>query len=445
MEGTLYGSIYENGTLTQSQDNLLFSADEKGEELNLINLYPQVKYQVFHGFGGACTESAGYVLSQLSDENYDKIVDDYFSETGLNYKYIRTHLDSCDFSLSNYSAVTDPLDRDFTTFSLERDSKYVQPLLRKALEKGKDVKIMLSPWSPLAFYKTNGERNLGGKLKKEFYGPWARYVCKYILEYKKLGFPVEMLSIQNEPKATQSWDSCVYTAAEEKDFLENYLNPELKKHGLEDMVVVIWDHNKERVFDRALAIIDENTRDMVGAVGFHWYSGDHFEGLQLVREAFPEKKLIFTEGCIEYRTFDPDNVLANAELYGHEIIGNLNHGMNIFMDWNIALDHKGGPNHVGNWCQAPVMCNYEKNEFEYKPAFEYIGHFSRHIKPGARRIGFTKYTSKLDVTAFENPDGTIAVVVLNTNEEAMKVVLRLNNEIAPFYIKGHSIITVEIK
>jgi glucosylceramidase len=200
--------------------------------------------------------------------------------------------------------MNDPEDIEFKSFRLDRDEKYIIPMLKKAQETaGKSLSVMLSPWSPPAFMKNNGERTGGGSLKTEYRSFWAEYICHYIKQYRERGFSIDMLTIQNEPNAKQTWDSCLYSSEEEKEFLRDYLYPSLIKNGLEDTAVHIWDHNKERMFDRASTIIDEETNKMVQGVAFYWYTGDHFDAINLVREKFPDKKLIFTEGCVEYSRF----------------------------------------------------------------------------------------------------------------------------------------------
>ena len=289
--------------------------------------------------------------------------------------------------------------------------------------------------------KSNGQKNRGGYLLPEYYGPWAEYVCRYIKEYKALGYNITMVTVQNEPKAVQTWDSCVYTAQEEKAFLRDYLYPALKKHGLLDVGIYIWDHNKERVYDRAKEIIDEKTDAMVAGVAFHWYSGEHFEAVQLVNEQFPGKKLVFSEGCVEYSHFGAGDQLQHARMYAHDIIGNLKAGMHGYLDWNILLDEKGGPNHVGNYCDAPVMCNLQTGEVQKKLSYAYIGHFSRYIQPGARRIASSVYTEKIDTVSFVNPDGKLVSVFLNKTNKALPVVIRLNGQVAEFKLSANAIAT----
>jgi glucosylceramidase len=368
---------------------------------------------------------------------------DYFSEGGLGYVLGRCPIDSCDFALGNYSAMNDPNDLNLNSFTLERDAKYIFPLLNDALKETPSIKLTLSPWSPPAFMKSNGEKNNGGFLLPQYRKLWADYLCRYITEYRKMGYEVFALSVQNEPNAKQSWDSCLYTAEEEQIFIRDYLIDSIVKSQCEDVNLIVWDHNKERIFDRTETICsDEITNNAVGGVGFHWYSGDHFEALELVRRKYPDKLLIFTEGCIEYSKFSSDSQLKNAQMYAHEIIGSMNAGMNAFLDWNLFLDFEGGPNHVNNLCDAPIMLSENGLDVRYNLSYDYIGHFSRYIKPGARRIGFSRYTHQLEVTAFENTDGKIVVVILNPTQQAHSFYLRYNGNLCPVDAPLESISTL---
>ncbi len=419
-------------------------AEDKGAAMNVVNLYPNMEYQTFHGFGGAITEAAGYSFSKLTEKGKEEILKKYFSNEGLRYHFIRTHIDSCDFSIRNYTAMEDSKDREMTSFSLKRDEEYILPFLRKARSaKGEDFDLMLTPWSPPAFMKTNEDRNNGGKLKEEYREFWAEYICRYIKEYEALGFPVNRITVQNEPDAVQTWDSCTFNPTEEKEFLRDYLYKALERNGLTHVKINIWDHNKERMFERARAIIDEETDKMIDGVAFHWYTGDHFEAIQLTGEVYPGKELLFTEGCVEYSRFDAGQ-LRNAQMYAHDIIGNLNAGMTGFIDWNILLDEKGGPNHVNNLCDAPIMVNTEDGSYEEKLSFHYIRHFSHYIDRDAKRIALTKYTDKLEMTALKNPDGTVVLIVLNKQGEDMPLSLRIQGLNTEFTVPAASIVTAVI-
>jgi len=426
--------------------NKVFVSDTKNQELNIINLYPQVTFQKIEGFGGAITEAVGVTLKKMSTEVQLEIIQAYFAPDGIGYDRVRTHLDSCDFSLSNYSAIDNPKDEKFSTFSLKRDEESIIPYLEMANTVAvQALSVMLTPWSPPAFMKTNGMRNGGGKLKKDSYSVWASYICHYIKEYKLRGICVSSISIQNEPNATQKWDSCVFSADEEKTFLKEYLYPAFKANGLSDLDVYIWDHNKERMFDRTDSVIDDETNEMIAGVAFHWYSGDHFDSLALVRQKYPDKKLLFSEGCIEYSRFDAGNELQNAQMYAHDMIGNFKNGMNTFIDWNILLDETGGPNHTSNFCEAPIICDTTNGTYSKKLSFYYIEHFSHYIKPDAIRIATTQFTEKLETVAFLNPNGSIVMVILNRQKDTFETYLRLNDKLMHISVLGESICTVDIE
>ena len=303
---------------------------------------------------------------------------------------------------------------------------------------------MLSPWSPPAAMKTTGERNFGGKLKSEYRKHWAEYICRYIEEYRRRGYHVTKLTMQNEPKAVQTWDSCIYTAEEEKEFLRDFLWPSMQAHHLDDIEVYLWDHNKERVWEWAKTIIDEDTDPMIAGMAFHWYSGDHFEALRMVHEKYPHKKLLLSEACIEYRKFDAGDYLNNAQKYAHDIIGNLNEGMETFLDWNLILDEVGGPNHVGNFCDAPYQFDTKKKELKESCILSYLWHFSHFLQPGAVRIAVTRYTDQLEVTAFEK-DGEITVILLNRTEESVPAYLRIETQCLDIQMPAKAIRTVTWK
>ena len=243
-----------------------------------------------------------------------------------------------------------------------------------------------------------------------------------------------------EPKAVQKWDSCVYTAQEEKAFLRDYIWPSLAAHGLDDIEIYIWDHNKERALEWAEAIIDAETDHMVAGIAFHWYSGDHFDALRLIQEQYPDKKLLLSEACIEYGKFAADDYLKNAQKYAHDMIGNLNNGMCSFFDWNLLLDEQGGPNHVGNYCDAPFLFDTQNKHLSEGNIAGYLWHFSHFIEPQAIRIGTTCYTDALEVTAFERA-GQIIFILLNRTGERHPAVIRMHNTSIRLNIPANAITT----
>ena len=417
---------------------------DQGEENELINLYPQVSYQNFEGFGGAVTDSAGYIFSLMPEKLQKEMLEQYFGKDGMKYRFVRIPIDSCDFSLEHYEADGDRADGELQGFSFARVEQYILPLLDRAQEVyGGRLEIMLSPWSPPAYMKTNGQRNGGGKLKEEYKERWARYICRYIREYRERGYLVTRLTVQNEPKAVQTWDSCIYTAEEEKEFIVSWLWPEMKKQRLDDIRIYIWDHNKERAFEWAEVMFDKETEDILDGVAFHWYSGDHFEALRMIRERFPKKELLLSEACIEFSKFSQDDFLKNAQKYAHDMIGNMNNGMNTFFDWNLILDEQGGPNHVKNYCDAPYLFDTKEKVLEERNILDYLWHFSHFITPGAVRIGVSTYTDALEVTAFQK-NGRIVAVLLNRTDREIPAYVRMRDEYVQIRVQPEAIMSCEV-
>lgn len=419
---------------------------ESQREKDLICLYPQLRRQTITGFGGAFTDAAGYVFEQMPAALQEELMQSYFSPEGLGYTIGRTSIDSCDFSLACYASDDTPDDTALEHFDVSRSQQYTLPMiLRAGKTAGKPIAMMLTPWSPPAWMKTNHSRVGGGELKEEYYDTWAQYICKFIKASQAAGVNVRMLSSQNEPKAVQRWDSCLFTGRQEQVFIQHHLCPALKENGLDDIALLIWDHNKERAFDRACETICNSEMDkLVSGVAVHWYSGDHFEALQMIRERFPDKQIVFSEACVEYGVYAEQNQLRNAQMYAHDMIGNLNHGLCAFLDWNLVLDQQGGPNHVGNYCDAPMMFNTQTGELTKNLSYDYIGHFSRYIKPGAVSIGLSRFGDCVEATAAQNPDGSIVVVVLNRGTQAVPFFLRLGLRVWPAVQEAESISTYVI-
>lgn len=403
----------------------------------LISIFPDIEYQEIKGFGGAFTEAAATTIDKLSKENRDKILKLYFDDNeGIGYNFGRVHINSCDFSLGNYSCVEEG-DETLETFNIERDKESIVPMIKDALKYG-GITMLASPWSPPAYMKTTGRMNEGGKLKKEYYDLWSDFYVKFIEEYKKEGIDISAITVQNEPKAVQKWDSCVYTAEEERDFVKNYLGKKMEKTGVK---IFFWDHNKERIIDRASVVLgDKESAKYIQGIAFHWYSGDHFEQLDMFKKLYPDKELMFSEGCYEYSLGETDTVKI-GEKYAHDMIGNFNNGCNIFCDWNLILDEKGGPNHVGNFCDAPIMADTKNDKVYIHDSYYYIGHFSKFVQKGAKRIGSSKWTSDIDTVSFKNPDGSIVSVVLNRTESDIPFYFYMDGNATKTTIEAHSIAT----
>lgn len=407
-----------------------------------FSVYPNCKGQRIEGFGGAFTEAAAYNYQKLPQDKQEALMQAYFGEQGLRYSVGRTHMGSCDFALGNYARISSENDPVFNT---QRDEAYLLPMLRDAgAAAGKPIGLLLSPWSPPAFMKTNGDMDHGGKLREEYRSLWAKCMARYVAFYKSHGCDVQMVSIQNEPAATQTWDSCLYSGTEEGEFAA-YLRRALDAADCADVKILAWDHNKDIFVYRAEETLSvAGAEENVDGFGIHWYTGDHFEAVRAVKQRWPEKNIWFTEGCVEYSRFDGMTPQQKAEMYAHDILGNLNAGISGSIDWNLLLDSKGGPNHVGNFCEAPVMLSEDGTDFALMTEYYYIGHFSRHIRPGAVKLASSVANTGVEAAAFENPDGSRVAVLLNTGDAPQDVSLTENGaEGFPFRLNPHTIATVQ--
>ena len=407
-----------------------------------ITIEPKNKRQEILGFGGSFTEASSSIYKELDEDKKEEIIESYFGENGNKYSMARTHINSCDFSLGNYAHVEDKNDLELKTFSLERNKISLIPMINDALKKRKNnIRIMASPWSPPAWMKTTGEMNFGGKLKSEYRDTWANYYCKFIESCEKENIPIWGLSIQNEPEAKQTWDSCIYTAEEERDFIKNHLGPALKKHNLLDRKIIIWDHNRDVMVERARTVLsDPGAAKYVWGTGFHWYCGDHFDNVQKVHDEFPDKQLIFTEGCQEGGPHIGSWDLG--ERYATSIINDLNRWTVAWIDWNLILNEQGGPNHVGNYCSAPIIVDTDSQDLLYQSSYYYIGHFSKFILPGDKIINSKNTNDSIDVLSSINDQNTVNTVIQNKNDSCIEVNYNRDNVSSIFTIPERSIVTV---
>jgi glucosylceramidase len=410
---------------------------------------PTKTFQTFEGIGGAITDASAETWAKMPKPQQDEILKAYYDpKDGIGYTLARTNIHSCDFSSGSYTYVAEN-DKDLNTFSVQHDEQFRIPMIKGAIATaGGSLKLYASPWSPPAWMKDTKTMLKGGKLLPEFRQSWANYFVKFVNAYEKAGIPIWGLSVQNEPMAKQTWESCIFTAEEERDFIKEFLGPTLRKAGMGDRKLIAWDHNRDLIYQRASTILDDpEAAKYVWGIGYHWYetwtgSDMQFYNLRRVAETYPDKKLIFTEGTVEKFDFNKIDDWSLGERYGYSMVNDFNAGTVGWTDWNILLDEKGGPNHVGNFCYAPVIADTRNGKVHYVNSYYYIGHFSKFIKLGAKRIISSSNRDVLQTTAFQNPDGSIAVVVLNTSDKELPYRLWINGKAAETTSLPHSIQTL---
>lgn len=440
-----------------------------------IQLLPEQKFQTITGFGGSFTEASASLLNRLSPKNRALILNAYFGSEGARYSLTRTHINSCDFSLSNYSYAPVEGDTNLEHFSIDEDRDDIIPMIQEAMAISEDgFKIIASPWTAPTWMKDNNSY-VGGKLLPEYYDTWALFFSKYLDAYKAEGINIWGLTIENEPLGNgNNWDSMHYTAEEMVDFVKNHLGPKLKADK-QDVKILAYDQNRGHELEEWANVIyqDSSSSEYFDGMAIHWYAStfDCFpESLNFTHDKAPNKYLIQSEACVDAEVphwkddawywskeatdwgwdWAPEEQKANhpkyvpVYRYARDIIGCLNNWVDGWVDWNMVLDRQGGPNWFKNWCVAPVIVDPETDEVYFTPLYHTMAHFSKFIRPGAVRIGFENPDKDLLMTAAKNPDGSIAVVLLNMNSEAKNVKFSLADRSVDIQINAQAIQTLVI-
>ena len=464
--------VYE----TSANGNKLTKITEfsSGEDAIAIQILPDDQYQIITGFGGSFTEASAYLLNNLSAKNRELILQAYFGSEGAKYSLTRTHINSCDFSLNNYSYAPVEGDMQLEHFSIDEDQDDIIPMIKEAMAISEDgFKILSSPWTAPPWMKDNKDWR-GGKLLPEYYDTWALFFSKYITAYKNEGINIWGLTVENEPLGNDSnWESMHYTPEEMVEFVSKHLGPKLEADG-HDVKILGYDQNRDELDEWAdIMYKDEESSEYFDGMAIHWYASTYDfmpEPLQYTYKKAPNKLMIQSEACVDSEIphwqddawywskeatdwgwdWAPDDQkhlhpkYVPVYRYARDIIGCLNNWVNGWVDWNMVLDKQGGPNWSKNWCIAPVIVDTETDEVYFTPLYQIMAHFSKYIRPGAVRIGFEISDKELMMTAAQNPDGSIAVVVLNMSTEAKNTRLSLGERSVDLHISAQAIQTIII-
>ena len=436
-------------------------------------------HQRLEGFGASFTESSAWNLACLPADARGEVLSRLFSpDTGMGFTLARTHINSCDFSLGHYSYV-EPGDLALASFSIAPDTAGftgdenaqvkgialddpgfdLLPLIEAARAvPGADVRIIASPWSPPSWMKEGEHAEMtGGRLRRDvdadgrlvYYDAWARYLVAYVEAYAERGVPLWALTPQNEPGHAEHarWDTCFWSPEWQREFVADYLGPALSAAGLLDtddleagLQLFVFDHNKADALASVPVILDDpDAARYVRGIAIHWYAinlggtADYrAHVLDELGRRYPRKAILHTESSIDLHPedpvgqyWDPDNVdwtrgrFTPFSQYAIDIITDLNHGAVGYIEWCMVLSTVGGPNPYDNFNSAPVLVDPRQGTVLYTPLYYLLGHFSRHIRPGAVRLGLADdLPAGVHATAARNPDGSVAVVVFNDNAGA---------------------------
>lgn len=404
----------------------------------VLEVNTSARRQVLEGIGGALTEASAYVLANLPEANRSAILDAFYGPTGARFTLGRVPMGACDFSVTGRWSYDDrPGDEALEHFSIDRDTQGfpgaltpgygLLSLVQDALAREPRLRLVASPWTAPAWMKDNQDwygKGKGGQLLPQHHATFARYTVKYLQAYRAHGVPIWGITPVNEPVGNGGqWESMEFTPTAMRDYLRDHLGPLLAANDLQRVKVIQFDHNRDaHALAFAEAILgDPATRSFVWGTGVHWYSATNSSEtgiLDRLQADHPDKALLHTEGCIDGIGTE-DNAPHGAFLgwkreawwwtpgatdwgyhwapaaekpnhpryapvhrYARDLIHGLNHWLVGWIDWNIVLDRRGGPNHVANFCAAPVMVDLATAEAYVTPLYYVMAHFSRYLDPG---------------------------------------------------------------
>jgi glucosylceramidase len=388
---------------------------------NIIVIDENIKYHPYLGIGSDLTDCSCYNLTTLSEEEREKHLRRLYDPVeGAGWNLVRDDIGSSDFSKIRYSLAETPNDLELIHFSIEHDLEYNIPIMKKALSINPDILFVASPWSPPAWMKdTNSMVGPGGKLLKKYYDLYALYLVKYIQAFEQQGIKIHAINSQNEPEAEhgagegQAMPQCLYTAAEEKEFIINHLKPALNKAGLK---TEIWamDHNYNMEYYITEILDDPAAEACIDGIAWHHYVGEP-EAMKRMAERYPVKGQYFTEGQLARWKKD------SHSLWGSSLAKLFRNGSRTFINWITLLDSDGGPGEGEFISPRDVnrpetfdtsIVDKETKEVYINEAYYMMGHIGRYVKRGAFRI---ESSDTLSNAAFLNPDGSIILYVENNS------------------------------
>ncbi|MFK7749972.1 MAG: glycoside hydrolase family 30 beta sandwich domain-containing protein [Kordia sp.] len=487
---------------SQSGDNLKHLLENASEQLisnskkvNLV-IKPDQKFQEYVGFGASFTESSAWNLATVPKTLRRKILTRLFSPTkGAGFSLTRTHINSSDYANNHYSYVAEN-DTNLTTFSINEDKKgftgnendqvkdielvtpsydIIPMILEASSIENADFKIIASPWSPPSWMKSGETSEMtNGSLMPKFYGLWARYLSKYISAYAAQGINIWGITPQNEPLHAHDarWDSNGFTPEQGRDFLRDHLGPQLVKDGhltLDNLDagvrVLIYDHNKSTMNNYVKATYsDPQAAKYAWGTAFHWYASSelrennyHALALDSLRTNWTKKGMIHTESSIDIEANAPigqywrestdyAGTFVPFDTYAYDIITDLNHGTQGYIEWCMILSNKGQPNPYDNFNSAPVLINPITDEVTYTPLYYLLSHFSKFIRPGAHRIAIEGETIEgITYTAAINPDKSIAIVFFNSATKPIELQLTIESETHKIQVPPRTLQTIHLK
>lgn len=415
------------------KDHLFIKAElkqvgEQSNEVLEIQVDPAQKFQTVDGFGASFTDSSAYLMDQvLSQADKEEVMTRLFdAEDGIGLSIIRNPMGASDYARTIYSY--DDLDEgetdiELSKFSIDHDRESILPLTKWAQTLNPSLKVFASPWSAPGWMKTSGNM-IGGKLIKDYYSVFADYFVKYIQAYSEEGITIDAVTPQNEPLFVPGhYPGMELLADESAEFISEHLKPAFKEAGLATKVFG-YDHNWDRV-DYPLELLDKAEASVDG-IAWHWYGGNVINQAR-VANFYPDKEIHFTEGSGGEWIPEFEPAFSNLMRTTIDILRN---GSQSVVLWNLALDEHNGPTVPGfgkSTCRGLLKITQASQTYEYTLDYYGLAHYSKVVRPGARRI-YSSESGGVKSVAFENLDQSIGVVLFNNSEETVNVSLSILSE-----------------
>ncbi|XP_050542141.1 lysosomal acid glucosylceramidase-like isoform X2 [Daktulosphaira vitifoliae] len=431
----LYTSSNEGSRFTKSNGSFVPFIDSQWTS-NEINVDENTSYQTIEGFGAAFTDSAGLNIKSLSNKTQENLLRSYFGDDGIKYNIGRVPIGGSDFSTRAYTYADEKGSSDLANFSLQtEDLEFKIPFIRIAQSKtSEELKLIASSWSAPIWMKTNNAISGIGFLKTKYMELWAKYHLKFLDAYKNFNITFWALTTGNEPLngiiPLNRFNSMGWTPQSHRDWIGQYMGPILKSSEYnKTLLFAIDDQRIVLPWWMKMLMSDKEAAKYIDGVAVHWYLDFivPVNVLSEVHDSFSNILILNTEASQGDRPWDFVKVQLGswnrAEKYADNIIDDLNHWVQGWLEWNLALDTTGGPNWASNYVDAPIIVNKNKDEFYKQPMYYTIGHFSKFITRGSVRIKLS-LSSAIKSVGFKRPDGAIVIVLYNRRSKNINVLIK---------------------
>ncbi|KAM0724831.1 Lysosomal acid glucosylceramidase [Formica fusca] len=457
-----YISTKDGKMMEYSINNFSENEVKNMSETKVLTLDSSQKYQKIFGFGGAMTDAAALNIRTLSNETQHQLLESYFGSTGIGYTYCRIPIAGTDFSTRPYTYDDVPGDITLSNFSLVKEDDYkIQYLqhIKNIMSNPDNLRLFTTAWSAPAWMK-NTDNIKWGALKSEYKQLYADYIKKFFDAYKERGIKIWGITPGNEPLDGLipffPFNAMLWMPDEEAEWSVNYLAPTLS--GYKDLVYMAMDDQRyELPWYPDIMFENQKAKDLFSVIAFHWYADEVFSPDRITdtHNKYPDKFLMMTEACTGSSGTDPFGPKVQlgswnrGERYILDIIENLSHWANGWIDWNIALNEIGGPNWAENNVDSPIIVIPQKDQFYKQPMFYAISHFSKFVPGGSYRISSTEeifpfFQNKIKSIAFLTPEQKIIVVIVNKDDDpaALTIKDKIGNKIIDINLPPRSFHTI---